>query len=40
MNNLKVGDRVRVIGCKGVNRFAPIGALGTVRKIGGLTDGK
>ena len=40
MNNHRVGNRVRVIGCKGVNRFAPIGALGTVRKIGGLTDGE
>lgn len=33
MNNLKVGDRVRVIGCKGNAHFAEIGAVGTVRKI-------
>ena len=33
MNNLKVGDRVRVIGCKGNPHFAGIGAVGTVRKI-------
>lgn len=33
MNNLKVGDRVRVIGCAGNPHFAEIGAVGTVRKI-------
>ena len=33
MNNLKVGDRIRVIGCAGYHHFAEIGAVGTVRKI-------
>lgn len=40
MSEFKVGDRVRVIGCKGDRHFTPIGALWTVRKIGGLTDGE
>lgn len=35
MNNLKVGDRVRVIGCAGNPHFAEIGAVGTVRGIYG-----
>ena len=35
MNNLKVGDRVRVIGCAGYHHFAEIGAVGTVRGIYG-----
>lgn len=35
MNNLKVGDRVRVIGCAGYHHYAEIGAVGTVRKICG-----
>lgn len=33
MSNLKVGDRVRVIGCAGNQHFAEIGAVGTVREI-------